>query len=420
MVQLKKYFERDTSCRMFFKPRYKFGEITKRWGDANFKKDFDKILDDWLNQFSKEEKPVLLELLRNFYYYTETAVNQKVVELHNKFLNANGNDISNVVFTKIPKEFGVANSDVIFNSYWLNNEIKDSCCNDVVRELLENDVVPKTLVIIDDYVGSGNNIIGELKRMFSIAPELQNSKLYFLVLHATNVGIIALEDFTKNLGLDLTLIYLDNTKKAFQDDYIFKKIDARIKQDEYTQICNKKDVGKSVILGYNDVQSLVSFSKTTPNDTLGLFWHSADNFVALFKKTKRQRNTSISKMKNVARRNEHRDRVLFNIEDNQYNKLIVYCVVNGNNFSFEQACEDFGMTPDILGNKLRYIEKKGYIKIENGKLLPTAETEANIIKSRLKGWKQAEKELEKENKISLIQTTYIPKNFSESFSGYKK
>ena len=55
---------------MFFKPRYKFGEITKRWGDANFKKEFDTILDNWLKQFNEEDIPVLLELLKNFYYYT--------------------------------------------------------------------------------------------------------------------------------------------------------------------------------------------------------------------------------------------------------------------------------------------------------------------------------------------------------------
>lgn len=49
---------------MFFKPRYKFGEITKRWGDANFKKEFDTILDNWLKQFNEEDIPVLLELLK--------------------------------------------------------------------------------------------------------------------------------------------------------------------------------------------------------------------------------------------------------------------------------------------------------------------------------------------------------------------
>lgn len=157
---------------MFFKPRYKFGEITKRWGDANFKKEFDKTLDDWLKQFSKEDIPVLLELLKNFYYYTETSINQKVVTLHEKFIETHGEDISKVLFTKIPKEYGVANSDMIFASYWYNNEIKGYSSNDVVRDYLEKDVIPAELVIVDDFIGSGDTFIRALSNMFSISPEL--------------------------------------------------------------------------------------------------------------------------------------------------------------------------------------------------------------------------------------------------------
>ena len=106
---------------MIFKARYKFGEITKRWGDANFKRDFDTILDDWLNQFSKHEKGILLELLKNFFYYTEVAIDKKVVELHQKFLHIHGNDIRKVIFAKIPKDYGVANSDMMFASKVFQN-----------------------------------------------------------------------------------------------------------------------------------------------------------------------------------------------------------------------------------------------------------------------------------------------------------
>ena len=162
---------------MFFKPRYKFGEITKRWGDANFKKVFDKILEDWLKQFNKEDRPILLELLKNFYYYTETAINQKVVVLHEKFIETHGEDISKVLFTKIPKEYSVANSDIIFASYWLNNEIKGYSSNDVIRDYLENDAIPSELAIVDDYIGSGDTFIDALSNMFSVSPELQNSKI---------------------------------------------------------------------------------------------------------------------------------------------------------------------------------------------------------------------------------------------------
>jgi hypothetical protein len=405
---------------MFFKPRYKFGEITKRWGDADFKKDFDGILDNWINQFTTDERPLLLELLKNFYYYTEKAIDRKVVELHQHFLEINGEDISKVVFSKIPKEYGVANSDIMFTSYWLNNDIKGYSSYDVIREYLENDAVPEKLVIVDDYMGSGDTVTGALKTMLSVAPELHNSKLYVLVIHASQIGIKNLNAFISERGLDLTFICLENTDKAFQEDYIFSKIDAKLKEEEYRQICDCKNVSKGAVLGYKDIQSLVVFDKTTPNDTLGLFWHSAENFVALFRKNSQPRNTSISSLKGIARKNGHKEPVLFGIEDNQYNKFIVYCVKNGKNFSVEQACLDFGITPDMLLKRLQYIEQKGYIKFDSGVMIPSDETATKLIKRRLKGWDTAETILKSENKIPLIETSYIPQNFSKSFSGYKK
>ena len=339
---------------MFFKPRYKFGEITKRWGDSNFKKEFDKILDDWLKQFDKEDIPVLLELLKNFYYYTETSINQKVVTLHEKFIEIHGEDISKVLFTKIPKEYGVANSDMIFASYWYNNKIKGYSSNDVIRDYLENDAIPSELVVVDDYIGSGDTFIDALSNMFSISPELQNSKIYILALHTTTIGLKNLEQFKTKLGIDLTIIYLDYTDKAFKEDYIFSRIEVRLKQEQYELICKEKKVSENTILGYKDIQSLVSFEKTTPNDTLGLFWHNAENFVALFHKNVVPRNTSLSSLKGVARKNAHKPIALFDIADNQYNRFIVYCVANGNNFSLERACEDFGITIDILQKRLQY------------------------------------------------------------------
>ena len=361
-----------------------------------------------------------MELLKNFYYYTEKAIDRKVVELHQHFLEINGEDISKVVFSKIPKEYGVANSDIMFTSYWLNNDIKGYSSYDVIREYLENDAVPEKLVIVDDYMGSGDTVTGALKTMLSVAPELHNSKLYVLVIHASQIGIKNLNAFISERGLDLTFICLENTDKAFQEDYIFSKIDAKLKEEEYRQICDCKNVSKGAVLGYKDIQSLVAFDKTTPNDTLGLFWHSAENFVALFRKNSQPRNTSISSLKGIARKNGHKEPVLFGIEDNQYNKFIVYCVKNGKNFSVEQACLDFGITPDMLLKRLQYIEQKGYIKFDSGVMIPSDETATKLIKRRLKGWDTAETILKSENKIPLIETSYIPQNFSKSFSGYKK
>lgn len=414
------YDKRSLKYNMKFKARYKFGEITKRWGDAEFKRDFDGILDNWLKQFTVAERKLILELLKNFYYYTEIAINEKVVELHQRFLEINGCNINNVVFTKMPKEYGVANSDLMFLSYWFNNEIKGYSTNDVVRELLEQDAIPKTLVVVDDFIGSGDTAIKGLKRMLNTAPDLTNSKIYLLAIHASKIGIENIDNFINKLDLNFEFIYLDSTEPAFKEDYIFQKIEAKIKKAEYIAICEDKNVGNGAILGYKDIQSLVAFEKTTPNDTLGLFWHSAENFVSLFRATKTKRTTSLSSLKGIARKNSHKDGVLFDIEDNQYNKFIVYCVIHGQNFSAEKACSDFGITPELLQKRLDYISRKKYIVIKNGKIMPTDNTEERIIRRKLKGWENAEKALAKEGRIPLRETTYIPRNFAQSFSGYKK
>lgn len=405
---------------MFFTPRYKYGEITQKWGDAKVKKEYDKKIESWLNQFTDKEKPIILELLKNYRYYTESAVAKKVVELHRKFLESNGEDISRVLFTKIPKEYGVANSDLMFNAYWLNNDIYSYSSNDVIREFLENDAIPQILVIVDDYVGTGETFITTLKRMIEIAPELLNRKIYFLTLHASLFGVEEVNKFTESLSLDFELIYLEATPKAFLGDYIFLKADVQAKQDEYSLICQKKRISSDYIFGYNDVQSLVSFNNTTPNNTLGLFWYNDDNYISLFKKTIKKRNTSVSDLKGIARKNSHRDVVLFGIEDNQYNKFIVYCVKYGMDFSFSKACEDFGITMDLLRKRIDYVEKMGYIKIKEGKIIPTKKTNERIIKNRIKNWDIVENQLKEEKKIPLIETNYIPRNFNRSFSGYKK
>ena len=119
-------------------------------------------------------------------------------------------------------------------------------------------------------------------------------------------------------------------------------------------------------------------------------------------------------------KNANREGVLFDIKDNQYNKFIVYCIVKGANFSFVEACKDFGVVSELLSKRLEYIKEKGYIKIEEGKILPSSETEKRMVKSRLKGWERAEEILIKEEKIILKENSYIPPNFSESFKGYRK
>ena len=57
----------------------KYHTITHRWGNDAFCKDFSGHLEKWLQQFSEDERSLMLILLKNFYYYTSERLNSKVV-----------------------------------------------------------------------------------------------------------------------------------------------------------------------------------------------------------------------------------------------------------------------------------------------------------------------------------------------------
>ena len=60
----------------------KYENITSRWGGMKIREDFAERIDKWLQAFQEEEHPFLLELLMQFYYYSEERIKDKVVELY--------------------------------------------------------------------------------------------------------------------------------------------------------------------------------------------------------------------------------------------------------------------------------------------------------------------------------------------------
>lgn len=90
-----------------FTPRYKYGLYTKDWGDARIREEYDVKIEHWLSNFPKDKHPLLLELLKNFYFYSQAKVGEKVKQLHQKLISNHSIDINKTVFTKIPKKAGV-------------------------------------------------------------------------------------------------------------------------------------------------------------------------------------------------------------------------------------------------------------------------------------------------------------------------
>lgn len=405
-----------------FTPRYKYGQYTKNWGDAKIREEYDIKIENWLSNFPKDKHPLLLELLKNFYFYSQAKVGDKIKELHQKLIANHKIEVNKTIFTKIPKKAGVGFSDITFMAYWSNNDLYNYNVSDI-WDLIDEDIVPETLVFVDDFFGSGQTFIETLQQLIDASPDLQNTEIFFASIHGSEIGFNSINAFANKHNMNIYVEYLDYSSEAFKDDYIFDVINASLKKKEYIELCVKHGVPTCEQLGFNDVQALVAFEFNTPNDTLGLFRHSAEDFVQLFKRKERHR-TTLSSMRAEAkkRKSQRLPCVLFGLEDNQYQRFITYCLVHGNNFSEYQACNDFGITTDLLEKWIAYIVNHKYIVYKDGKIKPGKRTKDRMFSSRLTDWKRIfEMDMESEKITSSTKAnTYIPKNFSDSFSGYKK
>ena len=100
----------------------------------------------------------MLDLLSNFHYYSEKRMNEKVEELYKEFVESYTGNPADVIFTKIIKEQGASFSDIFSSAFWFQNNLYDYMEPNILS-LLEEGSVPGTLVIVDDYSGTGKTFI---------------------------------------------------------------------------------------------------------------------------------------------------------------------------------------------------------------------------------------------------------------------
>ena len=126
----------------------KYHAITKTWGNKKERNMFAERIDSWLNQFEDDEKPLMLDLLRHFTYYSEYAINQEVVKLYEAFKKDYNGDF---ILAPIQKEIGVGYSDFFYDAFWMKNDIKGYAERNLLKVApeIKPEQIP-VIVIIDD------------------------------------------------------------------------------------------------------------------------------------------------------------------------------------------------------------------------------------------------------------------------------
>lgn len=393
---------------------YKYEYLTSRWGGMQLRKEMDSRIEKWLSGFSEEEQQIMLELLSYFYYYSEKRVNEKVIELYQKFLGFFDGDTSDVTYIKVIKDYGVSFSDIFYSAFWLRNNLYDYTESNILS-LLEEDSIPPILAIVDDYSGTGKTFIKTVDKLIEKNRKIIGSPIYFLVLHITQRAIKQIETYSLAVGIQIKIIALDTSDEAFKNGYLFEEIKAIELKKHYSDVCISRSVKEDFILGYEDVASLVAFHYNTPNNTLGLFWSDLAEFVALFPRHQKKRTTLKELQKETAARKKRQSQVItFGIDDARMATIMTYCIANSKDLSLENMKYAFGLTGDQLDFVLRTLIEQGYIHIneENNTLTPTEKLKSHMFVSRLKKYKKSfqEDESEKEGTFD-IHAEYIPVNF---------
>lgn len=395
---------------------FKYEYLTSRWGGMKLREEFDERIKNWLKAFNESEQEMLLSLLSQFYYYSEEKIKSKTKELYQKFLVDNHDKDDSIIFTKIIKELGASYSDILFDTFWLSNDLYDFCEPKILDliEHLEESEIPKSIVIIDDYSGSGKTFIKTVDKMLNKNHWVEQTHIFFLVLHITNTAIAFIDDYAQSTGVKIDVIYLDLSDKAFKDDYLYNRIEAHRQRLQYENLCSINKIHSDYVFGFDEIESLVAFHYNTPNNTLGLFWQDFADFVALFPRHRKKRNHLNQIQKNVQKRkNAKNAKVIYGFDDAKYALFMAYCVAADKNFTFEQAKIDFGLNSDQLSEFIDRMIREDYIIIQNGKFIATSKLKSNMFTSRLKTLKKAyiiDPVPEEKNQI-FDEVSYIPKKF---------
>lgn len=406
---------------MSTKDPVKYHSFTKRWGNAEFCKEFSIKIDKWLQQFAEDEQPLMLDLLKNFYYYTRERLNSNVVQLNDKFKEEYSLEYNETVFAGIEKDYDVGFSQILFLAYWQRNDLYDRAKSKLM-EHIEKGYIPATISIIDDYSGTGLTFIRYITKLISINDAVVKSKIFFLVLHISEDAQKAINDFAVNNHLNIKIVYLHTSPRAFKPDYIYKAIDSEYQKRKYMKICKNHKINEYV-LGYKEIAALVSFDYNTPNNTLGIFWQDIAGFYQLFNRHHKQKLT-LPEIQQKAKQNKNfvgTKVIMPNVEETKLNMFMVYCVAWGKSFSVPRACGDFGLTATQINDIIIKLLSAGYLSFENGQPTATQKMRKYIFSSRLKNFKKIYYDLKYTQKLlpkDEDDDLYIPIGFSKRFRGY--
>lgn len=132
------------------------------------------------------------------------------------------------------------------------------------------------ILLVDEYSGSGTSIVSCIK--FIIEQNCNVKKIYVYSMIMTQAAKDYIEEQTFPQKIDIKIL-----PTKFRETYFLSKQKILTEEEVnlYNLTCKKYGVNSKYIHGFKNIEELISFPMSTPNNTLGLLWTMNKKYLSL-------------------------------------------------------------------------------------------------------------------------------------------
>ena len=364
----------------------KYKDIISDWGNNSDCLEFETKIDEWLKQFEDEDRDVALRLLSKFQMYRRIYLENKIKELYERLLKYLKGERVNSFFMLLNM------SDRLANSAFFASECKKTLENITIHQDIKSltdeeiDMLNNRIILIDDYIGSGDSLINTIDYLIENHPQMRKFEFDILVINISELGLQNIKTYRNSNSLKIALAYCDLSSKAFKENYIFNTQEYETTRNKYKDLCDKYNI--KFPFGYQETEALIAFDSCIPNNNLATF---RDEGQCEGKKLNPLFKRKISFKDDITRHREQkaymrRSEISIKEDDNfnfQTQIFVLYCAVQGKKLELGKACKLFGFTFSQFNSKLDFVLKNQLLIQAGEKFILGPNFEKSFKRTRL-------------------------------------
>ncbi|MED4562274.1 phosphoribosyltransferase-like protein [Bacillus altitudinis] len=163
---------------------------------------------------------------------------------------------------------------------------RENSLNKNIENFSENYLTVKNMIIIDDFIGTGNSVISFLEKIGNIIMGSDiEIKIYLWVIEASESGIKAIEKIVEELGIDFNISFYKESIDVLEEDKVFSTENISGVREIIKNINKQNKLRPSKYCKNHAIASFVN----APNNNLTLLSEESSTWTALFLRTKRNK-----------------------------------------------------------------------------------------------------------------------------------